>query len=428
MAKLNGLRLLGMVGLAAGLAGCGGNNEASNNYLPMTRKNVTPEAVDRATKSLTAGKAAKIPQASNEFGFKLFGELVKADANRNVFVSPASVSMCLAMVENGAAGQTKDAMDKSLGLAGLLPNEMNQAYKDMRTLLLSPDPKVTLNIANAIWANQGTEFKREFIGRNTDYFGAKVTAANLKNPEVVNDINSWVKEATEDMIPKLFEALPANPEMVLVNAIYFKGDWQVPFDKKATSEKPFTAFDGKAKNVQMMSKIEEWGYFQDKRFAAVQLPYGSGRVGMQIYLPNKDVKFADFAKDLNAKNWQTWQTKFKVKEGTVQIPRFKSDYDKTLNDALKELGMGVAFDPDKADFSNMTAQKGLWLSTVIHKTVIDVTEEGTEAAAATGAVMETKASPVPQERFTFTADRPFFYAIVDKDTSTILFMGVYGQP
>lgn len=418
---------LGLIGI---IAGCGGNDENSN-YLPMTRNNVTPEAVDKATKGLTIGKGAKIAQGSADFGFRLFRDLAGDNPGDNLFVSPLSVTMALGMTYNGAAGGTKEAFEKTLGVENALPVEINGAYRDLRTTLIGADPKVEVNIANGLWADRNFEFKRDFLARNTEFYGARAQSIEMSNPEAAKAINDWVKEATESKIPQLFDKLAEDAKAVLVNAIYFKGLWAEPFKKESTRDRAFTGFDGKEKSIPMMTRSDQdIDYLKAERFAAVRLPYGSGRVSMTIILPNKGVGIGSLIKDFSAKNWAAWSGQFKPKEGSVTIPKWRVESSFELKDILKEMGLGVAFDPQKADFSAMANVKAgdLFISRVIHKTFVEVDETGTEAAAATGVEMKTTSAMPTQEVFEFVADRPFIYAITDKATGSVMFIGVFGKP
>lgn len=412
---------------AVAAAGCGGSGDTTNNF--PGRMSPTPEAVNRATKSLTTGKAKNVTQAANAFGFQLFQEVAKKEANKNFFLSPTSISIALAMTYNGAEGETKTGMEKTLGLAGLTVREVNDANKDLRTLLASPDKGVTLEIANSLWARQGVEFKREFLGRNEDYYGAKVTALDFTKEEAPDAINVWVSGATREKIKQIVDKVPTDIVMYLVNAVYFKGAWEKPFDPKRTLPREFTLFDGKKKETPFLNQAGEYECMKAEKFEAVRLPYGTGKLGMFVFLPNAGVPVADVVKQMTAKNWDAWLPKMKKLEGSVSIPKFKAEYSVALKDYLVTLGMGDAFDDKKANFTGMAAEPPLFISSVGHKTFVEVNEEGTEAAAVTDvAVGVTSAPAPPKERLEFVANRPFVYAIVDKTTGTVLFLGVMGDP
>ena len=422
------MKRIGLVAaIGTAMIGCGGSGEDTANF--PGRLNPTPDAVNKATKSLTTGKAKSVTAASNTFGFSLFQELAKKEPSKNIFISPSSVSMALTMTYTGAEAGTKTAMEKTLGFAGMSTREVQEANKDIRTVLAAPDKGVTLDIANSLWAKQGIEFKREFIGKNEDYFGAKVTTLDFSKPEAADAINVWVTEATQQKIKQIVDKIPDNMAMYLVNAVYFKGAWKDPFDAKQTAPREFTPFDGKKKEVPMMHDQGEYEYQKTDKFAAVRIPYGTGRLGMIVMLPNEKVPVADVIKQLDAKNWDAWMTKFKKMDGKLGLPKFKAEYSAQLKEQLEALGMGEAFDPSKADFKAMSATEQLFISHVQHKTFVEVSEEGTEAAAVTDVGVGVTSAPAqPKETFELIANRPFVYAIVDKQTGAILFLGVMGDP
>lgn len=422
MKKLGYLAIWGLAAL-----GCGGSGDNGSNY--PGRINPTPDAVNRATKELTTGKAKNVTVATNGFGFAVFQELAKKDANKNFFVSPTSIAMALTMALTGAEAETQTAMEKALGLTGMPEREIKEAIKSIRTVLAAPDKGVALEIANSLWAKEGIEFKREFMGGNEDYFGAKITTLDFTKEESADAINVWVSEATQEKIKTIVDKIPPEIVLYIINAVYFKGTWQDPFDAKLTSDREFTPFDGKVKTVAMMHQEGEFEYQKTDKFAMARLPYGTGRLGMFVMLPNDKTPVADVVKQLTAKNWESWLPKFKKMEGKVGLPKFRAEYSTSLNEALKTLGMGDAFDPEKANFKGMAADPPLYISNVGHKTFIEVNEEGTEAAAVTDIAVGVTSAPIaPKEKFELIANRPFVYAIVDKQTGAILFLGVMGDP
>jgi serine protease inhibitor len=215
--------------------------------------------------------------------------------------------------------------------------------------------------------------------------------------------------------------------LYLINAIYFKGNWQKEFSKSATQEQPFTLLNGTRKQHPLMSQSGKYRYYENPEFQAISLPYGSGRLSMFVFLPKPNVKQADFYRNFTSENWQQWMKQFSSRSGQIVLPRFKLEYDITLNQALQALGMGVAFQ-DQANFANMTP-KEVKIDEVKHKTFVEVNEEGTEAAAVTSVGIRATSAPPPEEApFKMVVDRPFFCAIRDNQTGTILFMGSIVDP
>jgi serpin B len=370
----------------------------------------------------------KIIQSNNKFGFQLFSEVNKNDGGeKNVFISPSSVAIALAMTYNGASGSTQQAMAKTLELQGMSLSEINSGYAALlKQILENADAKVQLKIANSLWANQEVKFQPDFLQRTEDFYQAKVSNLNFKNPTAINNINDWVKDNTAGKINKIVEKIEPNQVLFLINAIYFKGNWTNEFDKNQTAEYPFYITSGKQKKHQMMSQEGDYKYYENQQFQAVSLPYGKdGKVSFYIFLPKENSNLKAFSQSLNVENWEKWMTQFNKQKGFIRLPRFKTEYDISLNNSLKALGMEEAFS-NKANFSGMG--QNFAISQVKHKTFLEVNEEGTEAAATTSVgIVATSLRPEP-EPFRMIVDRPFFCAIRDNQTGSILFMGSIVEP
>ncbi|MCC5650935.1 serpin family protein [Nostoc sp. XA013] len=376
----------------------------------------------------TVNSDTRIVESSNKFGFKLFSEVLKDDkGEKNVFISPSSVAIALAMTYNGASGSTQQAMAKTLELQGMTLPEINSSYAAaLKQLLDTQDAKVQLSIANSLWANQDVSFAPDFLKRTQDFYQAKVSNLNFKDAAASTIINNWVEENTKGKITKIVETIQPNQVLFLINAIYFKGNWSNEFDKSQTAQSPFYITSGRRKQHPMMSQEGNYRYYESEQFQAVSLPYGKdGKVSFYIFLPKQNSNFKAFYQDLNIENWEKWMTQFNEQKGFIRLPRFKADYDVTLNDALKTLGMEEAFS-SKANFSGMG--KNFAISQVKHKTFVEVNEEGTEAAAATSVGIVTTSLREEPEPFRMIVDRPFFCAIRDNQTGNILFMGSIIEP
>lgn len=368
----------------------------------------------------------KIVAANTKFGFKLFTEVQKQDQNKNIFVSPASVAMALAMTYNGASGSTQEKMAQALELQGLSLEQVNSANAELAQLLTNPDEKVKLTIANSLWANQNIQFQPDFLQRNRDFYNAKVTNLNFAASDATSQINNWVKDNTQGKIEKIVEQIHPNQALFLINAIYFKGNWSREFDKNQTTDLPFYLPSGQQKQHPMMSQRGKHSYYETPEFQAVSLPYGKdGKMSFYIFLPKQNSNLAALQKNLNSENWQKWMSEFSQRQGLVRLPKFKLDYDINLNNALIALGMGEAF-TDKANFSGMG--KNLSISEVKHKTFVEVNEEGTEAAAVTSVGIVRLSAVQEEPPFEMVVDRPFFTAIRDNQTGSILFMGSIVDP
>ncbi|MBL7977395.1 MAG: serpin family protein [Bacteroidetes Order II. Incertae sedis bacterium] len=368
----------------------------------------------------------KVAQKSNHFGFDLLNHTLKEETqNPNVVVSPLSVSMAFGLALNGAKGNTRTEIENTLAIAGLSPEAINQTYRTLLDQLPKLDPKVQLNIANAIWYDQqfGTAVKPDFLATNQTYFDAKVQALNFKDPAAVNTINNWVNTSTKGKISKILDSISANEVMFLMNALYFKGTWTTEFDEKETSNAPFTVSPGKNTNVPMMKQTGQMAYAENDLFQAVELPYGDEIYTMTILLPKEGGSSEKIIADLSSK-WDSWQSTFRKQKIALQLPRWKTAYEVTLNGILQTLGIKEAFMGGIADFTGI-ADARLSISKVKHKTFIEVNEKGTEAAAVTSIGIEVTSFPnMPQ----MVVNRPFLFVIREKSSGTILFLGQIQDP
>ena len=364
--------------------------------------------------------------ANTRFGFNLFAQLRQRDRKQNIFISPSSVAMALAMTYNGASGDTQQAMATALQVQKISLDDLNRANADLKAQLENPDPDVKLTIANALWAKRGVPFQPEFIERTRSFYNANVTDLDFNDPSATATINGWVKQTTQGKITQIVDGLKPDAVLFLINAIYFKGKWATPFEPRSTSRQPFYLLDGRSKPHPMMSQTGDYKYFENDRLQAVSLPYGKKRVSLIILLPKKSVNLDDFYTSLTPENWQQWMSQLSTRSGSIQLPRFKLDYSIELKESLSALGMGPAFDAAEANFAALSSIPTK-IDQVKHKTVVEVNEEGTEAAAATSVGIVATSARM-DEPFKLVVDRPFFCAIRDNQTGSVIFMGSIVDP
>jgi len=374
---------------------------------------------------------AKIVSAHTQFAFKLYQKLLEETPDKNLFISPTSISLALAMAYNGAGGETQKAMAQALDLDDLSREEINQESFALQQHLKSIDPKIELDIANSLWANSnrktGGMFSSDFIQESRAYYDAEVRALDFNQPESLGTINDWITEKTKGKINHVLSDIRRNI-FLLIDAVYFKGKWTRTFDKSLTKEGPFTLLDGREEKRPRMSQSGAYAYYRGNDFQAVRLPYGDKKVSMLIFLPDKQNGLTEFERNLTAENWEKWMRGFGFEDGDIVIPRFKMGYGDTLNKALEQLGMGVVFS-NGADFQRMFLPR-VKIEKVIHKAILEVDEEGTTAAAVTviGGARASMASPYETKHFAMIMDHPFFCAIRDDTTGEILFMGSVLDP
>lgn len=380
-------------------------------------------------RNLTAQEQAII-ESDNLFGLKLLSAINAVEGDTNLFISPLSVSMALGMTLNGAAGETYNAMKETLELAGLSEEEINQSYRSLIDLLVDLDPKVVFQIANSIWYRDTFPIAQPFIDVNRQYFDAVVSGLDFNDPGAAGIINQWVYDNTNGRIEEIVDS-PINPltVMFLINAIYFKGDWTYKFDVADTRDDAFTLPDGSTKQVPMMNHGEAtFPYFENEVFQAVDLAYGDSLFSMTIVLPKPDQDLNTIIAELDKETWDSWVNQLIPRDlQLLQMPKFEIEYEIKLNDVLTALGMGIAFAPGQADFSRMWEGSlgSLFISEVKHKTYVKVDEEGTEAAAVTS--VEMRYTSVPDNP-TMRINRPFLFAIRERFSGTILFIGKIADP
>ena len=388
--------------------------------------------------AMTGAESGGLTEGNAAFAFDLYRELSATDGN--LFFSPHSISTALAMTYAGARGDTEAAMADTLRFS-LPPESLHGAFAALaRDLDLRSAGKdkgsFRLNVANAVWAQEGHPFRDAYLDVVKVSYGGEVALADFAGDPngSRSEINRWVERRTEGKIedlipPNLIDGLT---RMVLVNAVYFKAGWLYPFDEHLTSRESFRLLDGTATDVEMMRATEYFGYGAGDGYQVVDLPYVGGELSMTVLLPDQG-RFREFEERLDA--GFVYQALAQVGESYValQMPRFEFDAAFRLGETLKAMGMSAAFDPGAADFSGMdglscaAGDDGcLYIGDVVHKAFVSVDEEGTEAAAATAVMMQTEsAGPMP---VSVTVDRPFILVIRDRPTGMLLFVGRVMEP
>ncbi|HVO36121.1 MAG TPA: serpin family protein, partial [Gemmatimonadales bacterium] len=351
----------------------------------------------------------------------------------NIFISPLSVGMALGMTVNGAAGATRDSMLAALQLAGVPMDAVNSSYRSVIDLLRGLDPGVDFTLANSIWYRSTFQTPGQaFLNDTRTYFDAQVQGLDFSAPSAAQTINDWVNAQTRGKIPDIVSA-PIDPAVVmyLINAIYFKGSWTQKFDASLTKNGPFTLRTGGAVAAAMMTDDEPapLGRYMDGEVTVVDLPYGGGAYAMTIVLPRSPVAIDSLSATLTQQRWNAWIAGLDSTRAIVTMPKFKLTFERGLEPPLADLGMGIALcdNGGLADFSGMYPGSGpgdFCISSVRHKTFVDVYEEGTEAAAVTSVVISlSSAGPMP-----IVVDHPFIVAIRERLTGTILFLGRVMNP
>jgi serine protease inhibitor len=370
-------------------------------------------------------KSTQLVESNNTFGFDLFETIVAGEeVNKNIMVSPFSVSQALSMATNGAKENTFTQMQQVLGFEGFTLPEMNDCNNKVVNSLLDHDSKVKIEIANSIWYRNNFTVKAGFIGDNKSFYNAEVSSYDQSQPGKAKEaINKWVDDKTNGKIDKIIDQVNADDVMFLINAVYFKAKWKTEFKKKDTKPIKFKLDDGTEKEVETMIGEVDLSYYNDEKFSVIKLPYGYGKFYLFIYLPEEGYTTNDIVSEIGNINFDKSELKNSSKRD-LYLPKFEFSYENKLNNELATMGMTDAFDPIIANFSSISDQE-IFISEVKHKTYIKTDEEGTEAAAATSITFgDTSVGP----EGIIKIDRSFLFAIVEEDTHSILFIGKVFDP
>jgi serpin B len=367
--------------------------------------------------------------SNNKFALELYGKLENQQGN--LFLSPYSISTALAMTSAGARGQTEKQMAETLCLAPMKNEQFHKTFGEIIRQLNASGEKggYELTVANALWGQKDYKFLPEFLTLVRENYGGDLKQVDFstQTEPARKTINAWVESKTKDKIKELIKpgTLDSMTRLVLTNAIYFKGKWERPFKPERTRVAPFTLLGGQNVKATIMNQTGKFGYMETNDIQVLEMPYVNNDLSMVILLPQKTDGIKEMEKGLTSENLSGWLAGLRKREVQVFFPRFKTTSEFELAGVLGAMGMPDAFS-GKADFSGMTGNKDLFISAVVHKAYVDVNEEGTEAAAATGVAMKSTSFGKPPA--VFRADHPFIFLIRDNQTGSILFLGRTANP
>jgi serine protease inhibitor len=366
----------------------------------------------------------KLVTAINGFAFQVFSQLCERGENRNLFISPLSLSIAMALLHNGADGSTKQELAQLLGIQDIEPDRVSTAYAALIDRLERSHHFSHLDIANSLWVRQGLTFKSEFRQSSQNFYSTEVFNLDFAKSDNLSVINAWIDRQTNGKIKEIVSSgnINADTILILLNAIYFKGVWKQQFNKADTKEYHFILLDNKFKLHPMMSQSGTYEYLQTQEFQAIVLPYSESDINTIVFLPNEQNSLTDFLQCLNFEKFQEWRSQFFRMQGDLVLPRFTIEYEESLMDVFKTLGLEIALS-GSANYQNIT-DESIAISDIKHKALIEVNEEGTEASAATGVMMQRSL----RQKFSMFVNRPFFCVIQDDRTGVILFMGAVWEP
>lgn len=381
---------------------------------------------------LSENNPEELTDGNNKFAFKLFHE-VQGNTTENLFYSPFSISNALALVYAGARNET--ALQISQVMNFQAGNRFHSDYKQLLgKIRKGTEGKIKLNIANGLWAQKDFKFLDLYIDlvksnynselKNVDFVDA------IEREKTRKEINTWVEQKTNDKIKDLISQvdLTSLTRLVLVNAIYFYGEWAKPFEKESTQPMQFSLVDGNQINVPFMDQRTSYNYYEDSSIQVLEISYKDNKASMLIFLPNTSNGITQFGKSFDYKYYMDIIGKLQPADVMLSLPKFQTNCKINLESMMSRMGMPLVFSPDSADFSGMTGKRDLFISEVIHQAFIDVDEQGTEAAAVTAEVMMTTSARPSSDIKYFNADHPFVYLIKDNGTGSILFMGKIMNP
>ena len=407
-------------------------------FVLMNQSNVSDENTSNETPddlpSLTAMQTEAYVKTINEFSFNFFEQLYQNPSMEdNLFYSPYSVFTALAMTYEGAKKTTASEMAEVLNIQQ--DNESFHSYVHSLYTHLNKDSEYTISTANALWIRENYQILNTYLDTVETYYQATSQRVDFSKPaQAAEIINQWVENNTNNLIQDLISPSDINPELcrlILTNAIYFNGTWQVQFDEANTTDREFELPSGENTTVSTMTLTgteDRFNYTETEELQLLELPYAGNEISMIIGLPKEGVPLSTVINDLNETKYNAWFDSMEKEEVDIYLPKFKIETPVlNLNQHLQNLGIQKAFTTG-ADFSGITGNKDLHISDVLHKAYIDVNEEGTEAAAATAVIMRLTSNGGTSSRITFDCNHPFFFMLQHKETGTILFMGTVEHP
>lgn len=400
---------------------CGTTNKSTSTEeasKPQTNKEY--DNMDAEYLTLSDAQDRIIAQ-NNAFAVKLFEKTAKM---QSTVISPVSVSYLMAMLANGANGQTKTDIMKALQLTDNDLDEMNALYRMMIQRCGSLDKETTLRIANYFAMNKDVELKDAYANNMKAIYNAGIESLDFTSLKTTAHINNWCKKNTNGMIPSIINNVDANASAYIMNAIFFNGTWADKFNKSNTKNENFKGYTRDITMVPMMHKSDKLLYWANDIYAAVRIPYGNGSYTMTVMLPNEGKSIDEMLKSMENADFTAWRQDAEQCIVDLKLPRFTTEADVTLNNIISELGAANIFS-SKADFKNI-ANTNMFVSQMFQKAKIEVSEEGTKAAAVTAAIMTMSALPTEEPKHvTFHANRPFVYMITEANTNAIFFMGQF---
>jgi serpin B len=377
-----------------------------------------------------------VAAADNAFGFRLLNAVQKTIPSGNVVLSPVSAALNLSMALNGADGQTRQEMLAALSLSGSELGAINTANAQLIKVIRTPAKSITLSVADSLWVDsRRAALRPDYVKQTQAWYDAEMTDVDFSSPSAATRINSWASKETHARISKVIDRIDPADLALLLNAVYFKGQWAHKFDQAQTQQRDFTLAGGSVKQVPRMAQSGRFDYFETPEMQAIRLSFGEGDLVMEVFLPAKSSSLGALEAQLTPAHWAAWQAQYAPRSGKIALPRFELKSNYRLNEPLQSLGITRAFHPEGAQLTGMVSSapgqpraERFFISSVLQSTYWKVDEEGSEAAAVTTTGIRATAVARPEQPFQMIIDRPFFCAIEDRRSGALLFVGAIYDP
>jgi serine protease inhibitor len=404
--------------------------------LPARIAAATLCAAGAAPAGAAAPASIDVAAADNAFGFRLLNAVQDTMPGGNIVLSPVSAALDLSAVLNAAEGQTREQMLAALSLSGSELEAVNTANTQLIKILATPAKNITLSVAESLWINsRRATLLPEYVKQTKAWSDAAIADLDFSSPSATAEINRWASETTHGRIGHVIERIDPAEFALLLNAVYFKGEWTRPFDKAQTQLRAFTLAGGAIKQVPRMTQSGRFDYFETPTMQAIRLPFGAADLVMEVFLPARSSSLRELEAALSQEHWTDWKRRYSARPGTLELPRFELTSRYRLNEPLQSLGMTRIFQRESAQITGMFSPAAgqaqtarYYIGSVLQSTYWKVDEEGAEAAAVTSVGVRATAMTRPPEPFHMIVDRPFFCTIEDRRSGVLLFVGAIYNP
>ncbi|MDJ0658087.1 MAG: serpin family protein [Crocosphaera sp.] len=369
----------------------------------------------------------RLVDSQAEFGFKLLSTLANKQKKQNIFISPTSIALTLSMLYNGATGTTQKEIARGLNFNDISVDTLNRANQTLQHDLNNHPSYGSLAINHSLWAREGFSFRYQFLKDSRSYYQTKITNLDFASSEARGIMNRWVTEETQGQIQTIMDSTRADDVLFLINTASFQGLWQMGFDRNLIKNKPFHLINQSVKTYPFMSRLGIYNFLETSQLKGLELPYEEGRFSLYLFLPKSENSLSQMVEGLNSKKLSKLLSRFRKRQGLLELPRFRVNYEVDLTESLKKLGFSTMFDPTQAEFSELSSHPA-YVNGLKHQTILAIDEQGVQSPPNNNLLIATASRDTEKQGFSFILDRPFFSLIRDNQTGNIIFMGVIFEP